>query len=57
MFRWRWWPFGEVKDIYNFVGSHIGREDLGEVEFIWEGDNVVVALQTDLSLEDPSKNV
>lgn len=39
--RWRWWPFGAVKDIYNFVCLHRGREDLAEVEFVWEGDCVV----------------
>ena len=39
--RWRWWPFGEVKDIDDFVCSHKGKEDLAETEFVWEGDCVV----------------
>ena len=39
--RWRWWPFGAVNDIYDFVCSHKGKEELAEVEFVWEGDCVV----------------
>lgn len=39
--RWRWWPFGKVKDVYDFVCLHKRKDEVGQVEFVWEGDCVV----------------
>ena len=41
MLRWRCWPFGEVKDRYDFVLNHRGKQDLAEVELVREGEKCV----------------
>ena len=39
--RWRWWPFGQIKDVGDFVLYKKGLDELAEVVYIWEGDCVI----------------
>lgn len=39
--RWWWWPFGDVKDVDDFVSGYKEKDKLTEVQFVWQGDCVV----------------